>query len=70
MDFGASHSVKFLIHSLPISPSQKTFEVINAIMPFTAKAMIYGDLTGVFPYTSSRGYKYIYLMYDFDFNAI
>ena len=48
----------------------KSFEVLNTIIPFTAKEMSYGDLTGTFPYTSSRGSKYLYIMYDYDANAI
>ena len=28
------------------------------------------DLTGRFPHTSSRGNTYIFLMYDYDTNAI
>ena len=32
--------------------------------------MSYGDLTGAFPYTSSRGNKYLYVMYDHDSNGI
>ena len=30
----------------------------------------YFDLTGAFPYTSARGYKYILLLYDYDSNSI
>ena len=33
----------------------KTLETINTVVPFTEKAMVYGDLTGSFPYTSTRG---------------
>ena len=40
---------------------KKSFEVINLILPFTAKEMTYGDLTGVFPYASTRGNRYIYI---------
>ena len=32
---------------------EKSFEVLNTIIPFTAKEMSYGDLNGSFPYTSS-----------------
>ena len=31
---------------------------------------IYSDQTGRFPHTSSRGHKYIMVMYDHDSNAI
>ena len=32
--------------------------------------MSYGDLTWEFPYTSSRGNKYLYIMFDHDSNGI
>ena len=47
-----------------------TFNVLTKIIPFSAKEMSYGDLTGAFPYTSSRGHKYLYVMYDHDTNGI
>ena len=31
---------------------------------------VYTDQTGKFPYVSSRGYKYIMVLYTYDFNAI
>ena len=49
---------------------KKTYETLNMVMPFTAKELTYGDLTGAFPYTSTRGSKYIFVMYDVDSNAI
>ena len=55
----------------PETPSStKTFETLNIIIPFSAKELTYGDMTGAFPYTSSRGSKYIYVIYDYDSNAI
>ena len=39
-------------------------------MAFSPKELSYGDLTGSFPVTSSRGHKYLYVLYDFDSNAI
>ena len=51
-------------------PNEKKLGTINTIIPFTAKAIAYGDLTGAFPYTSSRGAKYLFIMYDYDSNAI
>ena len=50
--------------------TNKTYSTISSIIPFTSKEMTYGDLTGSFPYTSSRGAKYLYLLYDYDANAI
>ena len=43
---------------------------MSKFIPFTAKEIAYGDLTGAFPFTSTRGHKYIYLMYDYNANAI
>ena len=31
---------------------------------------IYTDQTGIFPVTSSRGYKYIMIAYDYNYNNI
>ena len=54
---------------LPISATQ-TYHLMSKIIPFTFKEMAYGDITGTFPFTSTRGHKYIYVMYDYDANAI
>ena len=60
-----------IITTVPnITPLDKTFEVLSMIVPFSAKSRTYGDSTGAFPYTASRGAKYIYIMYDYDGNAI
>ena len=53
-----------------ITPSDKTFKVLSMIVTLSAKSMTYGNLSGAFPYTSSRGSKYIFIMYDYDGNAI
>ena len=45
-------------------------EVMSLVFEFNGKEMAYGDITGAFPYTSTRGNKYIYVMYDYDGNAI
>ena len=39
-------------------------------MPFSPKELSYCDLISSFPFTSSRGSKYLYVLYDFDSNAI
>ena len=36
----------------------------------TKEGKIYSDICGRFPTTSSRGNKYIYIMYVYDYNAI
>ena len=38
--------------------------------PHKRKQTAYGDLTGQFPFQSSTGNKYIYVMYNYDSNAI
>ena len=45
-------------------------ETINTIIQFDAKSMAYGDLTASFPYTSSTGEIYLFIIYDYDTNAI
>ena len=51
------------------TPNEKTNEIICSIITFkTNKA--YGDLTGKFPYTSSRGNQYFLVVYHYDANAI
>ena len=50
-----------IITTVPnIAPLDKIFEALSMIVPFSAKSMTYGDLTGAFPYTSSSGARYIY----------
>ena len=51
-------------------PSHKALEIINTIIPFDAKSMACGNLTGPFPYTSLRGAKYLFILYDYDANTI
>jgi len=53
-----------------LDPSTRTYELHSKLIPFNAKELTYGDMTGAFPYTSTRGNKYIYLMYDYDSNGI
>ena len=44
--------------------------VFSTMVPYSPKGMAYGDLTGRFPHKSSRGNEYIYIVYDYDSNAI
>ena len=55
---------------VPTESPQCTYNISSTIIPFSAKEISYGDLTGAFPYTSSRGNHYLYVMYDHDSNAI
>ena len=51
------------------SPNKKTKDVIYSIA--TAKqAIAYHDLTGRFPYCSSRGNEYLLIAYNYDGNLI
>ena len=48
----------------------KSTIVFSTVVPYSPKGMAYGDLTGRFPHKSSRGNEYIYIVYDYDANAI
>ena len=48
----------------------KTYTCLTTIIPAPEKNMTYSDQTGRFPYQSSRGTQYIYIVYDYDANAI
>ena len=48
----------------------KTFDVFGTIIPFLATRTGYHDLAGAFPHKSSRGNKCIFVLYDYDRNAI
>ena len=48
----------------------KTKSVAIKLQPFHPKTTAYSDLTGKFPYKSSRGHQYILVVYDYDSNAI
>jgi hypothetical protein len=51
------------------SPNERTHHVFAAVHD-TTTGQIATDLTGRFPNTSSRGNKYILVLYDYDSNAI
>ena len=48
----------------------KCYHCYAAIIAKPEKGKTYSDQTGRFPYQSSRGNKYIFILYDFDSNAI
>ena len=50
-------------------PIRKTHEIVHAIVDFK-DSVAYGDLTGKFPYRSSRGNQYILVTYHYDANHI
>ena len=47
-----------------------TNDVAYSIVYITPKNVAYTDLTGRFPYRSSRGNEYILVLYHYDGNAI
>ena len=49
---------------------QKTKDVIFAITQYSEKEVAAADLTGRFPYRSSRGHQYVMIMYHWDCNVI
>ena len=51
-------------------PTPKRYLVASSIIPHAPKHKAFGDLTGQFPVKTSRGHRYIYLLYDYDSNAI
>ena len=48
----------------------KTRDVIYAITTYNEKEVAAADLTGRFPYKSSRGSQYVMIMYHYDPNVI
>ena len=48
----------------------KSFETISQVISFSPKEFAYGDLTGAFTFKSSCSNKYLYILYDYDSNAI
>ena len=54
----------------PENPNLKTHEICAMLFPFSSKELAYADLTGRFPYRSTRGNQYILVIYDYDSNVI
>ena len=52
------------------SPESKTYNVFALIEDFHTASKAYTDLTGRFPFQSSRGNNYLFILYDYDGNAI
>ena len=47
----------------PEHPNVKSHNVMSMVIPFSARELSYGDITGSFPFKSSRGNQYIYILY-------
>ena len=56
------------VHDPP--PIQETTTNYIYVQPVTLTGSIHSDQTGQFPVQSSRGYKYIMVVYHYDSNAI
>ena len=54
----------------PEIPNIKSHNVMSMVVPFSAKELSYGDITGIFSFKSSRDNQYIYIIYDYDSNYI
>ena len=52
------------------TPNTKTNQIFTKIDNFSVTSKAYGDLTGRFPYQSSRGNQYFLVVYDYDSYAI
>ena len=57
-------------HPTPEPSSPKTFNCFATIIDLNNTSTGFIDLTGRFPYRSSRGHQYLLLIYDYDSNAI
>ena len=51
-------------------PIEQTYDCCATIVPFTQSNKAYMDLTGKFPHQSTRGNKYVLVVYDYDSNGI
>ena len=48
----------------------RSHQVAATIIQHKNKDLAYFDLTGALPYTSARGHKYVFILYNYDTNAI
>ena len=56
--------------AFPEKLNTKTQSCFYIILDMAKEATTYTDLTGRFPYQSSRGNNYVFVAYNFDGNAI
>ena len=49
---------------------KKSNKSLATIIDHSNTKKAYFDLTGQFPHISARGYKYIFILYDYDSNSI
>ena len=56
--------------TFPEKIPSETFDYIVTIIPAPEKGKTYSDQTRIFLYQSSRGTQYIFILYNYDSNAI
>ncbi len=56
--------------NFPPQNTTRTHQVAATILQHIDKDLAYFDLTGAFPYTLARGHKYVFILYDYNTNAI
>jgi hypothetical protein len=69
------HAPLPLSTSLDVHPSQEpqnkaTHNLFALLLPTSDLCKSYSDQTGRFPIQSSRGYQYVFILYEYDSNAI
>ena len=57
-------------NTFPVKTSSKNHNCFTTITPAPQKEMIYSDQTGWFPYQSSQGTHYIYVVCNYDESSI
>ena len=62
--------IEEIIDNNIVDTGVKTKECYFIITPIASTGKIFSDKTGRFPVTSSKGNKYIMIMYDYDSNII
>ena len=65
-------TIKQYINDDDVFPTNeiKSYNYFAAVIQKPEKGRTYSDQTGRFPYQSSGGTKYIFILYDYDSNAI
>ena len=49
--------------------NKKNHRIFAKVEDFSTTSKAYGDLTGIFSYTSTKGNQYFLVIYDYDSNA-
>ena len=70
MNLQSTSSAPTILDTQEYSEPFRIYQTIATLIDNSRTTKVYFDHTGQFPYTSSRGFKYIFLLYDYDSNAI